>query len=271
MAGDIDALYSRFSADLERAIRAVLTRHGPYDLDVAQEIRLRVCRDGCAALGRIHDEADSFPFLYGLAARTHADRTRRERGRFRSSVAARRLGPVAVQIERLVMLDGLTVEAACDFLADNRDVQGEAAWERLVGELRSRAPRPPSPRSLSEADARLPAGDRDPEQQLVARVVITVVRAELESLSSETRALLAARFGAGSRLPEVAAARGVGVKKLYRDSATVCGEIGTRLRSSGIEWRDVEPVLSDVIQEIEVFGGRDGIESAPPGSGSLCD
>lgn len=177
-------------------------------------------------------------------------------GRWRPSTRARRRGVVAVELERRVCRDGMTpAEAvaavrACGPVGESR--------ERL---LRWASERPPGmrPRSRSLVDLQLPSGERadialhvEARRRLLRRACRALSRVLL-ALTEEERELIAARYGAGKRVAEIARETSRRARPLYRRYQAILLRLRKGLLADGVSWSAVAELESSPEAGIELF------------------
>ncbi len=108
--------------------------------EFASTVMVKLVEDDYAVFRKFQGQSSLPTYLTTVIQRLCLDFLRARRGRPRASAEARRLGPVAMQLERLLYWDGFGFDEACRILKDNHGV--EASWEELeemAGRLPSRA------------------------------------------------------------------------------------------------------------------------------------
>jgi RNA polymerase sigma factor (sigma-70 family) len=183
-------------------------------------------------------------FLEVVIRRTFLDRRVSEFGKWRPSTAARRLGRVAILLERYVGRDGLSFEDACEALTINHAV----AMTRPQLEVIYSGLRPATRRRFTD-DAAL-CGLPDPSSSPFDRMVMqesaaVITRAKMalssavSSLPSADRSLLELRYFRGVSAADIARAMNVDQKGLYRRFERVLGELRRRLERQGFLAQDL--------------------------------
>ena len=229
-AVDGPALVSACLPQIQQAIAFVcrqrrLTRDEAHDL--ASEVHLRLLQHDAAVLRRYRGESSLNTFLVVVIQRVLLDTRIARAGKWRPSAVARRLGRVAILLERLVFYDGLSLGEAGPLVrghtgATHTDDElhfllmllPARRRRRMVGERELEAiPAAPDARDgvdLEEAAAR---------RRAVARA--------LAGLSDEDRRIVGLRFSRGWRLCEIARADGIDEKRIYRRFERVLATIRT--------------------------------------------
>ncbi|MCA1570406.1 MAG: hypothetical protein LC798_08840 [Chloroflexi bacterium] len=138
-----DDLYLLYRPAIEQAIRAVCRRHRllPEDADdFAGAVRLHLIDRDFAVLRRFKGRSRIGTYLLAVITHLGHDWRNARWGKWRSSAQARRMGPLGVQLERLMRRDGLTFDGACETLRTNfRVAESRTVLERMASTL---PPRP---------------------------------------------------------------------------------------------------------------------------------
>jgi RNA polymerase sigma factor (sigma-70 family) len=174
-------------------------------------------------------------------------------GKWRPSAEAKRLGPTAITVERLVTRDSRPIEEVLRRLGveDNAEAQAlrqlaghptRRVQRRMVGEdvLVEHACAAPGP------DATLMADDR----RALGRRVQDALAAALGCLTEEDRQLLRSRYESGETVAAVAAQSGLPQKSLYRRFDRLHAMLRSMLEHRGVGLsivRDVVGLHEDVV------------------------
>ena len=179
-------------------------------------------------------------------------------GKWRASAVARRLGPVAVALDRLMFRDGHRLEEAVAMLKGRPACTQSAPLRRLASLLPQRARskpwcrrpsmgwrRPASPTRLKQSRRPRPGAGRWPGCSIAFR-----------QLSPEDRRLLELRYRRGLSVRDIAAGLGQPDKPLYRRMERIVGDAaagnGRRGRAPGVDGRTHRPQL----ERVDVAGPR---------------
>src|SRR5262245_28884016 len=193
---------------IESLIQIVARRHrlSPADAEeFASTVRLRLIEHDYAVIRKFRGGSSLRTYLTVVIARLCLDFRASSWGRWRPSQGARRLGPLAVTLERLMVRDGMTFDEACASLSTGRDVD--------VAQLRAFAAQFPhrSKRrwveidTIEEAAAVIPPAD----EGLRARSVNTALAKALRNLAPADRRLLKLRFARGMSISSIARLEGL--------------------------------------------------------------
>lgn len=247
---DSDGMERRFLELLPtvRSIVAFLARRyclSTFDLeDFSSEVYLKLIEDDYAVLRRFRHTSSMKTYLSITIARLLIDRTNREWGRWRPSAEARRAGPVAILLEKLVMRDQYTVDEACEALITNHHVAlSRHELEGLFARLPVRRPRRFEP---VDAVVDAIAYASLPDDVVVlgeARAVATRVSAALadvmRALPAQDRLILRMRFEDHLTIASIAVALRIDNKRLYGRIERLLARLRIAILAQGIGVDDI--------------------------------
>jgi RNA polymerase sigma factor (sigma-70 family) len=206
---------------LDRAVRDAARRGrlSPDDtLDFSQSVQVRLLETGYDALHRFAGRSSLRTYLNVVASRMLLDWLRHTGSRWRPSAAARRHGPFAIALERLVERDGYTTSEAVQIVSMRPDAPPPAVLWQLAAVIRPRR----APRFVDDADlARLPGPEfEDPiesaERRREMRRARRLLARGLSELDPQDRFLIHLRYQRGMSVQAIATMLGVEAKGLYR-------------------------------------------------------
>jgi RNA polymerase sigma factor (sigma-70 family) len=249
---DLEPLLVQNLAWIDRATASLCRRHGLFGDDAddfASWAKMKLLDKDYAVLRKFRGESSITTFLTVVLSRLFRDYRVSQRGRWRPSAAAKRLGPVAVRLETLVRRDRLRFGQAVEALRSRGETnQSERELSTLMAgvlaDVRGRPqvmpeeslaaiPSPDSPeRPLEESEAEVQR----------AAVRLAVARA-VEGLSDEDRVILRLRFVKDSKISDIARALGLDQKPLYRRLDRLLETLRGELESSGISREQVYELL----------------------------
>jgi RNA polymerase sigma factor (sigma-70 family) len=232
---DGPSLMTAHLATVNRAIAIVgarrrLCRTAREELSSDVYIRL-LQRDG-AALRKYRGESSLLAYLVVVVQRVLLDRHIANKGRWRPSAAARRLGQAAMLVERLVFGQGLSMQEAAPIVrAETGATHTDDEFEFLLSLLRPRVRRQVLDiASLDDLRADTPS----PEDALVAAGAYPgperLARA-IERLAADDREMVQLRFVHGLRLREIARRRHIDERAIYRRFERVLAQLRSALDS----------------------------------------
>jgi RNA polymerase sigma factor (sigma-70 family) len=166
-------------------------------------------------------------------------------GKWRPSAHARRLGPKAVTLERLIVRDGVPAEVAAAQLSANVDAlpPRRVAARRGFDVPVELATDIAAPQETSPDEGLLAAERRD-----TARAIARALARTLDSIPPADRRLLWLRYGARLTVAQIATRVGENQRSLYRKLTRLHAAIRSRLESAGLKWTQLAGVIgaSDV-------------------------
>jgi RNA polymerase sigma factor (sigma-70 family) len=219
--------------------------------DFAAHVRAQFVESEYAALRQFRGEAAITTYLSVVIASWLRAYIFAREGRWRPSAAAIRLGPVAVQLERLVSRGGRSGDAAiAELLAGGDQPYTERELRSMLRALPHRPPlRPqvvagehaldaPSPRT-SHADALVVADEHD----LAAARARRALETSLQTLPSEDRVLVTMRFLDGLSVADIARTLRLEQKPLYRRIERALSALRRQLELLGVTVDSVHDAL----------------------------
>ena len=241
-------LYTAHSGTIEAALAHACRGHR-LRADAADEFcgwaRLRLIDNDQAVLRKFQGRSSLRTFLITVVNRLYLDWRNVEWGKWRPTADARRLGPVAVELERLVIRDQLSFGEASQTLMSQGSATGEEcqlAWERL--------PRRPRRRRVGEEQlAALPSGvlasddiEAD-ESQTEARAVADALEHAVRALPAGDQVMLQLRYWSGLTVARIAVLTGEDQKALYRRFERMAVQLRRSMEARGVTGPAVAAVL----------------------------
>jgi RNA polymerase sigma factor (sigma-70 family) len=260
-------------AVIERAIAFACRRYrfDPQDADdFAAIVKLKLVDDDYAVL-RAYERRSSFAtYISIVVQRVALDFRTHAWGKWHASAEAKRLGPLAVDLERLLQRDGRTLDDAHSILASRHDGVTRASLQTLSDQLPARAPRRRDV-SLDEVVSLPAASHSDVEEPLLteerrsaSRRLSSMMTELIASLPGDDRLYLQMRFEGGMSVAQIARAFRIEQKLLYRRMDRCIRDLRKELVRSGVD----ESAVHDLIGHSEAFldfelGIRDSRPSIP--------
>lgn len=168
-------------------------------------------------------------------------------GKWRTSAAARRMGAVAVQLELLLVRDGLSMEVACETLWSRGVTMTRQELEELAEKLPHRTPR--RMESLESA-VELPSHERPADvvlaEQEAARTALraeAVMKETLASWPAEDRLVFLMRFRHGRKIVDIARDLGLPAHPLYNRLEKLLAGLRTAFEAAGLNAQAVLEML----------------------------
>jgi len=243
---------------IERAIAFASQRQGltPAEAeDFASTVKLRLIENDYAILRAFEGRSSPATYFGIVAQRMLCDHRNKEWGKWRTSAEAKRLGPAAVELERHLYRDGLTLDEAFAALHSRDRSLRRDAMEALAKRLPSRAPRRRDV-PLDEAGRAAVVGSEPIEDEAagherrnVAERVSALVNEWISRLPDEDCVLLQQRFEEGMTVAQIARATRDDQKHLYRRIERRLLEVRKLIENSGLASAEVLDLIgrSDTI------------------------
>jgi len=223
--------------------------------DFVSEVMTKFIEHDYKRLRKLRGESSVEAFLATTVANLAKDFTVALWGKCRTSPAARRLGDVAVQLELLLMRDGMSFDVACEVLWSRGVKLTRKELEALAAQLPHRTTR--RFESIESAFGLLsdePAPDTPLAQQEAARTAARVKAVLVQTFKSwtpEDQLLFTMRYKDGKRIPEIARVLGKPAHPLYHRADRLLAMLRTALEAAGL---DAQAVLGMLRHWIPDFG-----------------
>lgn len=248
-----EALFLKHLDWIDKVASMACANHGVWGDDADDFtgwVRMKLIEDDYAVLRRFRGDAEPKTYLASVVVRHFFTWFRAERGRWRPSAAAERLGAPAVDVEKMVVRDGYSVAQAGERLRTaGRTALSDVELARLLAKLPTRAPLRPEVRE-PETGIDGTAGDSRADAELVAAEaerrraqLIEALGVALEQLEPEEQLIVQLHFGQGFTLAAVARTLGLEQKPLYRRAERLRVRLRALLESAGLAGDDVRGLL----------------------------
>lgn len=234
-------LFDQHWVTVEQAIRGVCRRQRIVS-DEAEDFTSMVCvrllEDDCAVIRRFGGRSSLGTYLTAVITHLAQDWRNARWGKWRPSAAARRRGPVAVHLDRLLQRDGLSFDEACEILRTNyRVAESRAQLEEIAAALPVRVRRrfvEWTALEFEDALAGSAAPFRDPGAHEHVQQVARALSVALRSLPAEDRLLIKLRFEDGLRVVDIARTLRQPEKPLYGRLDRVLAQLRRALEAHGV-------------------------------------
>jgi RNA polymerase sigma factor for flagellar operon FliA len=249
---DYSALLVRHLAWIERVAAALCRRHG-LDPDEADDFtstaKARLVEDDYAVLRKFRGESAITTYLTVVMNRFYQDYRVAQWGRWRPSAAARRRGPLAVQLETLVRRDGMTVPQAVETLRPRWPGLTEREAAALLDGLPDTRGRPKQvdDTALDTAPDETSADGAilHDEAEAGREATRAAIDRAVERLPEEDRTIVRMRFFRGASVAEVARALRIEQKPLYRRLERILQQLRQALEAEGVSIEAVREFLDE--------------------------
>jgi RNA polymerase sigma factor (sigma-70 family) len=237
---------------ISRAVAFVCRKHGLRSVDAedfASTVNLKLLEDDCAILRQFRGDSNLNTYLNVVVHRIFIDQCVHERGKWRPSADAKRLGQVAVELERRMQWDGDPEEEAVRQTASaHPDVPPEQ-----IAKIAANVPQRQKRRSTvplddcielfltarEHADVLIMTHER---REIRARAE-EALRKHLGTLDPQDRLILQFHFEAGMHLSDIARRMKVDQKPLYRRLEQLLKKLRSALEVDGIDPDDIRDLL----------------------------
>jgi RNA polymerase sigma factor (sigma-70 family) len=220
--------------------------------DFSSHVTLRLIEHDYAILGKFEGRSSLRTFLSVVVQRLLLDYRTSQWGKWRPSAEARRLGPVAIELEQLLTRDGHRFEEACELvIGRHRGTVGRSDLERYAAAIPART------RRRFESDEVLegqPAAGPSPSDDVTLAAqhdesvtLATLMNRLIRQLATEDRLIMTLHFHDGRTVADIAAILRRDQKQLYRHIDKLLRVLKRELEASGI----------DAASAIQLFATRD--------------
>jgi RNA polymerase sigma factor (sigma-70 family) len=218
--------------------------------DFRSEVRLHFIDRDYEVLRRFEKRSSLPTYVTVVIQRLFLDYRNRLWGKWRPTTEAKRLGPTAILIERLVARDGWSLEQVVETLRVNHGLTLDASLEALCDKLTRRAPKR---QMVAETHADgLESQDPSPdanvvrvEQEFLAKRVRVALERAKHALEPEERLILKMRFEDAVPVADIARALHLNQKRLYRTIERLLASIGERLEAEGVSREDARQLFTN--------------------------
>jgi RNA polymerase sigma factor (sigma-70 family) len=254
-----------------RALARVVRRARLSDADAEDfesAVKLHLIDNDYAVLRAFEGRCSLETYVTIVAQRFLTNERIRAWGRWSESAAAKRMGEVALLLERLVRRDGRTLDEALPLLRDVARDLTRADAEAMLAEIPERRAMRPRAVDASAVEARLVAPDEAQDRVVSGEIRDDSARASqamrdaLAALPLEERMLVRMRFESNLAVSEIARAMQVEQRPLYRQLERVLRKLREALAGAGIDARTAAGLIGSKLAEMD-FGLR-AVESGAP-------
>jgi len=244
--------------------------------DFASEVRLHIIEKNYEPLRRFEGRSSLATYLTVVVQHLFLDYRNRLWGKWRPSAEARRQGPLAILVERLVTRDGCTFDQVEETLRTNHRVEMNESLNALLHKLTHRAPARQFVAEIEAEGVVSPAPPADAnvlraEQDFLLKQVHTALDRVRQTLTADERLILKMRFEDSVAVADIARALHLDQKRLYRRLAQLLATLRRGLEAEGISRDEVAALFEgSSLEGIGVFdehragaaGPREPVERA---------
>ena len=237
----------RHLAVIDRLVRFVARRHHLSIADAeefASLVRYKLVDRDFAVLRKFQGRSSINTYLAVVIERLCLDFCVAKWGKWRPSATARRLGTVAILLERLVVREGITFDEAVGTLQTNHGVsETRGELHALFLQLPVVTARRTPPDDFSHGETPVDDSfDHHDDEHLVARVQAALIEA-FAALPAEDRRIVRLRFEEGMAVVDIARVLGLEPKPLYRRLEQIIRVLRGDLLRRGIQEHEISRVV----------------------------
>jgi RNA polymerase sigma factor for flagellar operon FliA len=249
---DAETLFLANLALIDQVVTCICRRHHLRS-DEAEEfaslVRMKLIGN-YAVLRKFQGRSSLATYLTAVVQRLYLDHRNQQWGRWRPSAHARRVGPLAVLLETLLVRDGQSFEEACEILRLHHRVHlSRLELATLAAALPPRAMRRQEGEELIQGFV---ARDAPPEERLLAkereqmrRRLAQALSAALGDLAPDDRLLVRLRVEQGLPFVDIARALHLEARPLYRRMGAILRALRRRLEELGFAAAEVAVALAE--------------------------
>ena len=250
-AGAAGDLFLAHLERIDRIIDSICRRNGLRGDDaddLRSWLRSRLIEDDYAVFRKFGGRSSIGTYLTVVLTNLFRDYRIQQWGKWRPSAEATRLGPLAVQLERLLHRDGCSLQEAIQVIrAAGTQLPGDADLARIAARLPQRTARGPDaalPDDLpatDKADYALRLQHMQQERADIEAALETAFR----ELAAEDVVILKLRFWEGLTVADIARTLRLDQKSLYPRIPKLMATLRTRLENLGVESARIAGLLSE--------------------------
>jgi len=211
-------------------------------------VKCKLIEDDYATIRKFQGKSSFETYLTVVINNLFKDHLDHLWGKWRPSAEAERLGPLAIQLDRMLHRDGLTLAESCEILLMNHHVEASRQeLEDLAAKLPHRTPqrRMESEEALEER----PDEMMTPDQEVLAREAGARRRRILELLKDAMRRLpaqdaLLARMSSEFKISQIARRLNLEQKPLYRRLDRILLTLREDLERQGVRPEEIGGLLA---------------------------
>jgi len=215
--------------------------------DFGSYVNLRLVEDDYAILRKFQNRSSLRTYLVMVIERLSLDYCVEQWGRWRPSAMAERLGPIAVNLERLVTRDHHSIDEAIEILRTNyevvlSDAELRRIWEQLPTRTRTISVGEEAAAEVSSDDSSEGLIEESGVRERIERLQRTLQTA-LAQIPAHDRVLIALRFDQDLSIIEIAKLTNGSVPTLHRRIDKIVKQLRLALTQAGFDPREVASLM----------------------------
>lgn len=229
---------------------------------VATMVMLKLFENDCAVVRRFRAERNAkfSTYLGRIVLNTFGDFCTKRLGKWHASAAATRLGPIALELERLVYREQCPKDEAIDRLLAAHPQVTREELTAVLGDLRPR-PRRQTAVSLETITTEIPDTQQadvlvdENERRKLTQRTADIVRNFLTRLSDNDRVMLQYLFESDMQISTIARILRVPGKQLYRRRDHLLQELRKEMMAAGLTVEEMRSLIGQLSEDAN-FGLR---------------
>jgi RNA polymerase sigma factor (sigma-70 family) len=219
--------------------------------DFLSDVLDRIMADEYAVLRKFEGKSRLKRYLHVVISRYMFDFQNHLWGKWRPSEMAKRLGPVAVQLDTLLHRNGHSFDEAVQILRTNHKV--EMSWQEL-NEIAAKLP-PRTPRNHMEGEEileSLPSSENQPDAGIIEEEksirlarALEVLRKALKSLPAEDHVILRMHLWDRFSITQISKVLGLVHKPLYGRIQKIKKHLREEMERQGIRKEDIQDLFDE--------------------------
>lgn len=262
-------LYSDYQDAIEAVLGFIRRRHR-LSADAGDEFsswaRLRLLEDDCAILAKFQGLSNFKTFIVSVIGHLFQDWRNQQWGKWRPTAEARRLGPVAIELERLILRDRIEFEQAAQLLLSKgvaeTIAQCDALWSRLKRHAGREFVNVDDVTNLVVTPPPDPI-DQDERRRLAIKVLGAMQQA-LAQLPPADNLIFRLRYWDKVTVARIAAMQGTEQKPLYRRFEQILGQLRKSMLAEGVTEVEIRELLADMGVDWDELANGDGNDNRRP-------
>ena len=232
-------------------------------------VKLELIERNYEIIGKFEGRSSFTTYLTTVIHRLLYQHRTKEWGKWRPSAEAKRMGDVAIALERLTTRDGYSMsEAFAMMTTGNPPAASSRELEAIALRLPPRAPRPMLVTEETVPDLVTAADDPSDgpmsrEREQIARRAAAVLDTIMNSFDPEDRLILKMRFWSAQRIADIAGTLHLDAKKTYKRIDKLLGKVRSGLERAGIGRKEIDDLFAHGEYPVEIVSAE-GIPSPRP-------
>jgi RNA polymerase sigma factor (sigma-70 family) len=227
--------------------------------DFSGFVNLKLVENDYAIIRAFKERSSFGTYMTTVVSRLLKDHRNHEWGKWHDSAEAKRLGSLAIDLERLIVRDSRSLDDALAALAPKYPGLTRATLEDIAARFPKRYRRK-MVRLVDQADSRAVTDEDTVAAAELAECISRVVNTFVNGLSRDDKILFQLRFGCDMPVPQIAKVLDVDVQSLYRRLRTHTGALRVALEAAGVSAEDVARLIGSDIAifdfQLKSGGGR---------------